>query len=50
MSITCCRVSLERQIKNLGQPVSSLLAILDARRWGMARLAVKLRVGYHYAF
>ncbi|GMN21927.1 hypothetical protein TIFTF001_040143 [Ficus carica] len=39
-----CRTDLPR-----GQ-VSRLLAILDARRWGMAWLTVKLRVGYRYAF
>ncbi|GMN67632.1 hypothetical protein TIFTF001_036690 [Ficus carica] len=43
MSVTCCRVSLERQTKNLGQPVSSLLTILDARPWSLARLTVKLQ-------
>ncbi|GMN22257.1 hypothetical protein TIFTF001_040213 [Ficus carica] len=30
--------------------VSSLLAILDTRRWGMAGLTMKLRDGDRYAF
>ncbi|GMN54047.1 hypothetical protein TIFTF001_023180 [Ficus carica] len=50
MRVTCRCVSLEQQTQNLGQPVSSLMAILDTRQWGMAWLTVKLRVGYRYTF